>query len=198
MLNSKALSDLLSKNSDDRLCKRWFLMTPNGTLVAYTHPTNIRDLRRQAAKAAILWQDNQTSQQPTSAFNDGDTSKSPIPSLLRTLTIESETGNTIIRKVQPQILLVLEGGTPPRRRNFEPRTTPEGPGDPPYPVHKVQQADHQMASSVSSAADSAKSNISRGVLGLQRRKLDALAAAIAHSFQQTGFKMPDEGNTKAF
>lgn len=199
MLNSKALSDLLSNNSDDRLCKRWFLMTPNGTLLAYTHPANIGDLRKQAAKAAILWQDNKANQQTDLVLNDVGTTKAALPSLLRTLTIESETGNTIIRKVHPQLLLVLDGGTPPRRRNFEPRTTPEGPGDAPYPPSKnLLQADQQLASSVSSAADSTKSSISHGVLGLQRRKLDALAAAIAQSLEQTGFKMPEEGNLKVF
>jgi hypothetical protein len=197
MLNAKALSELLTKNSDARLCKRWFLMTPNGTLLAYTKPTDIKDLRRQAARAALLWQEQLDIQR---AGSEPDTNKVQMPALLQTLTIEMETGNTIVRKVQPQLLLVLEGGVPPRRSTFEPRTTPEGPGDAPYPAANTTQHNApNLASSVSSAAESTKSVVSQSVLGLQRKKLDALAAAIAQNFEQTGFRMPDQGkNAKIF
>ncbi|KAK3711491.1 hypothetical protein LTR37_009670 [Vermiconidia calcicola] len=199
MLNAKALSELLSKNSDERLCKRWFLMTPNGTLLAYNQPTHIRDLRRQAAKAALVWQEHQGTQYPDSAAADGlDASKISMPALLRTLTIEADDANLIIRKLQPQLLLVLEGGVPPRKQTFEPRVTPEGPGDATYPTQGGQSSGSAFGSSASSIAESAKSSVSQGVLGLQRRKLDALASAIAQNFEQTGFKMPEEGSTKIF
>jgi hypothetical protein len=193
MLNAKALSELLTKNSDARLCKRWFLMTPNGTLLAYTKPTDIKDLRRQAARTALLWQEQLDAQR---AGTEPETNKVQMPALLQTLTIEMETGNTIVRKVQPQLLLVLEGGVPPRRPTFEPRTTPEGPGDGPYPATNTTQHNApNLASSVSSAAESTKSVVSQSVLGLQRKKLDALAAAIAQNFEQTGFRMPDQGKS---
>ena len=198
MLNAKALSELLSRNSDDRLCKRWFLMTPNGTLLAYSKPTNIRDLRRQAAMAALSWQEHQEQSPTESSGTDGEIAKISMPSLLRTLTIESESANTIVRKLQPQLLLVLEGGVPPRRRTFEPRVTPEGPGDAPYPSQDKQSGGSALESSASSIAESTKSSASHGVLGLQRRKLDALASAIAQNFEQTGFKMPEEGSAKIF
>ena len=196
MLNAKALGELLSKNRDDRLCKQWFLMTPNGTLLAYSKPTNIRDLRRQAAKTALSWQEHQALQRSESA-EEAPAAVGLGP--LRTLTMETESANLIIRKVQPQLLLVLEGGVPPRRRTFEPRVTPEGSSDAPYPPQGVEQPSESIpASSASSVAESTQSTASHGVLALQRRKLDALAFAIAQSFEQTGFKMPDEGNTKIF
>jgi len=195
MLNARALSELLTRNTDDRLCKRWFLITPNATVLAYSHPADVRDMRRNAAKAALLWQEHQDAQQTDPPAREDD--KIAMPGLLRTLTLESEEDNTIIRKLRPQLLLVLEGGVPPRRSTFEPRVTPEGPDDAPYPAQHAP-VNIAMGSSVSSAADSTKSGVFGGVLGLQRRKLDALAAAIAQSFEQTGFKMPDEGATKYF
>ena len=173
-------------------------MTPNGTIIAYSQPTNIRDLRRQAAMAALSWQEHEGSPPRDSGEIDGEPSKIKMTGLLRTLTMESESSNLIIRKVQPQLLLVLEGGVPPRRRTFEPRVTPEGPGDAPYPAQDEGNIDSVVGSSASSIAESAKSSAGLGALGLQRRKLDALAAAIAQSLEQTGFKMPDEGNTKYF
>lgn len=128
----------------------------------------------------------------------GGSTKVALPSLLRTLTIESESSNVIVRKIQPQLLLVLEGGVPPRRRTFEPRVTPEGPGDAPYPASDASNAASALSSSVSSIAESTQSTASRNVLHLQRKKLDALASAIARGFEETGFKMPEEGNAKIF
>lgn len=198
MLNSKALSELLSKNSDGRLCKRWFIMTPNGTLLAYTRPSDIRDLRRQAAVAAMSWLEN--SEEQTSPTNlEGAESRSPsvaMTGLLRTLTVETVQANLIIRKLQPRMLLVLEGGVPPRKRAFEQKITPEGPGDTPYPGWEGGAADSVPGSSASSVAESTKTSASRKTLALQRRKLDALASAIASDFERTGFRMPDDDGTK--
>lgn len=192
MLNAKALTEAFSKNSDQQLCRRWFLMTPNGTLLAYSKPTNIRELRKQAAVAALSWQEHQESARGDSI------EKIAMPSLLRTLTIESETSNIIVRKIQPQLLLALEGGVPPRRRTFEPKVTPEGPGDAPYPSPDGKPVNSALSSSVSSIAESTQSTACRSALGLQRKKLDALASAIARNFEETGFKMPEEGTTKIF
>ena len=59
MLNVRGLTELLTQNKDDKLCKRWWLMTPNGTLLAYSHPANTRDLRNQAAMVALSWQEHE-------------------------------------------------------------------------------------------------------------------------------------------
>ncbi|KAK5124882.1 hypothetical protein LTR85_001072 [Meristemomyces frigidus] len=190
MLNAKALSELLSKNSDQRLCKRWYLMTPNGTLLAYTQPTDMKDLRKQAAVAALSWQDHHP---PDAAVPSGEPA-SGAQRHLHTLIIESETCNVLMRIIQPELLLALEGGVPPRKRTFEPRTTAEGSDG--EPLHGTQTAD---SASVSSRAESSVSSAPGGVvLALHRKKLDAMAAAIASDFEQTGFKMPDESVNKFF
>ena len=200
MLNAKALSDLFTKNSDERLCKRWFLMSRNGTLLAYTQSANIKDLRKQAAMATLSWQEHQDP--PNSGAEDvlGEPAKIALPGVLHTLTVEAESSNLIIRKVQPQLLLVLEGGVPPRKQTFEPRATPETPQDAPYPSQEIQSshADSAMGSSLPSTADSSNSTTSCELLALQRRKLDAMASAIGRDLESTGFKMPEEGNIKTF
>lgn len=195
MLNSKALCEVLSKNSDGRLCKRWSIMTPNGTLLAYTTPTDMKDLRRQAAIAAMSWLDYADDQLSTGnpERDDLESHDLSVPGLLRTLTMENEQSNVIIRKLQPGLLLVLEGGVPPRKRAFEAKVTAEGPGDAPYPNLENRGVDSGPGSSASSVAESAstKANALRKTLVLQRGKLDALASAIASDLEKTGFRMPD-------
>ena len=198
MLNAKALTELLSNNSDERLCKRWSIMTPNGTLLAYSQPTDIRELRKQAAIAALSWQEHQEPSRRDSTDPEGESGEITMPGLLRTLTMESESANVIIRKIQPQLLLVLEGGIPPRRRRFEAHVTPENLSDPPYPSQNGSTSETVPGSSASSVAESSRGGASTGVLLLQRRKLDALASAIAQDLEKTGFKMPGDGSTKLF
>lgn len=188
MLNTKALTDLLSHNRDDRLCKRWYLMTPNGTLLAYSQPTDINDIRKQAAVAAITWQEHEHQQ---STFN-GEIREDSEHSPLHVLVVESQTSNIIMRKVQNHLLLVLEGGVPPRRSGFERRVTAESADGthqrPPYEDEAVSiRSDHTGGS-----------KIGANVLKLQRTKLDQLAEAITADFQQTGFRMPEEGSTIVF
>lgn len=199
MLNARALSELLSRNSDNRLCRRWYITTPNGTLLAYNKTDDIRDLRSQVAKAALLWQEQVESHQHDASGTEGERSQNASQPDLKTLTMETEQGNTVIRKLQPRLLLVLQGGVPPRKRNFEPRVTAEGAGDTPYPdLAAAQPQGSQPGSFVSSAAPSITGKAANGVLALQRRKLDALAAAIEEGFEKSGFKMPEEGNAKVF
>ena len=195
MLNAKALSDLLSKNSDERLCKRWWLMTPNGTLIAHTQLTDMKDLRRKVATAALTWQDRQQGAEGESNGHGDPTVRSQRP--LHTLIMETEASNLLVRRVQPDLLLALEGGVPPRKRTFEPRITAEGPEG--ESLNDGHQSDPAMGTSVSSKAGSSISSTAGGsVLGLHRRKLDAMAAAITLDFEQTGFKMPDESVNKYF
>lgn len=200
MLNSRALSELLSRNSDARLCKRWLLMTPNGTLLAYSQPSDAKDLRKQAAMAAISWQQQYTALHENSLGGDDSTNEVPKSRELCTLTIESDTSNTIVRQVQPQLLLVLDGGVPPRRRTFEPRITAEGPGGEHYSLNelKAPTSGLQPSASTASFAASTKSTAAASILEMQRKKLDAMASAITAEFHQTGFQMPDESSNKFF
>ncbi|KAK0354205.1 hypothetical protein LTR91_006805 [Friedmanniomyces endolithicus] len=189
MLNAKALSELLSKNSDERLCKRWYIMTPNGTLLAHTQPTDAGDLRQQVAMVALSWQE----QQQTSSTGSDEANRKRD---LFTLVLESDVHNILVRKIHPQLLLVLEGGVPPRKRSFEPRMTVEGPDG--EPLCESRTADSSLGTSVSSKVESSVSTTTAGVLGLHKKKLDAMAAAIVADFEQTGFRMPEEGSNHLF
>jgi hypothetical protein len=213
MLNAKALSDLLSSNRDDRLCKRWYLMTPNGTLLAYSKPADINDLRKQAAMAAISWQEYQhhhQQQQHRAAAPPDDEEEggkirtdarahdrpSPLPFLLlHTLTIETESSNIIMQSIQKHLLLVLEGGVAPRRAGFVKAVTAEGEGG----VRLLADGEAAGTSSSSSPPSSgnaaaASTKIAANVLKLQRKKLDALAEVIVQDFEKTGFRMPEDGS----
>ena len=198
MLNVKALAELLTRNRDERLCRRWCLITPNGTLLAYSQPTDIKDLRKQVAITALTWQEHTVQSNAPKADAD-QVGMNPVQaSRLRTLIIESETSNVLVRQLQPQLLLMLEGGIPPRKQTFEPRITAEGPDG--EPLHDAPPADSALGSFVSSQMDSSagEGNPPTSVLGLHRMKLDAMASAITSDFEQTGFKMPDETANKFF
>lgn len=189
MLSTKAISDLLSHNRDERLCKRWYLITPNGTLLAYSQPTNINDLRKQAAIAAICWQQHESGESTGRYTGDYDEeiAEDDDQSPLQVLTIESEDANVIMRHVQDQLLLVLEGGVPPRRNEFERRITAEG-------ADGSQRRPHQG----DGHSEEDGSSVAANVLRLQRKKMDALAGVVLADFEQTGFKMPDVGGSTVF
>ena len=200
MLNANALSELFSNNTDQRLYKRWFLMTPSGTLFAYSEPTDIRDLRKQAAMATLAWQNHSERPIPAEVSPGGERDNDSIGDWLTALTIESDSSNLIIRKIQPQLLLALEGGVPPRKHSFEPRTTPEGPRGAHSPSHvdNACATSPVLTSDASSIAGSSKSSVASSVLALQRRKVDALASAIFHELEQTGFQMPNANGARYF
>ncbi|KAM3419490.1 hypothetical protein BST61_g5415 [Cercospora zeina] len=190
MLNSTAINELLSRNRDGKLCKRWCLMTPNGTLLAYSRPVDVNDLRKQAAIAAICWQEHRSrdgrasdpGEHPVEIREDGE--QNP----LHTLVIESETSNIIMRQIQKQLLLVLEGGVPPRRAAFVKTTTAEGANG----TRLLSNPNEGHAAATSSvASDTNVSNGASNALKLQRRKLDALADVILGDFEATGFRMPE-------
>lgn len=193
MLNVKALTELLSHNRDNRLCKRWYLMTPNGTLLAYSQPTDVNDLRKQAAIAVTTWQEHER-RDPNGHFGvgfremreDGEERKP-----LHFLVIESDSSNVLLRRVQEQLLLVLEGGVPPRRPGFCSTVTTESMDG------EQQRWPAENSSDASSIRSSASSTLAN-ILKLQRSKLDALAEAIIADFEQAGFHMPDDSSTTIF
>ena len=198
MLNTRSLTDLFSQNSDERLCKRWYLVTCNGTLLANSQPTDVRELRKQVAMVIMSWQEQQAAvaQQPNEP--DSSLDESDQPGRLQALTMEMDNANVIAYKLQPQLILVLEGGVPPRRPGFEAKVTAEGPDDDTYPADDVSAAGPNLGTSVSSKTPSTGTNAAVSVLRLQRKKLEAMANAIMDDFERTGFKMPDEASTRFF
>lgn len=192
MLNSRAISELLSRNSD-KLCKRWYLMTPNGTLLAYSQPVDINDLRKQAAIAAICWQEHQhqdaardyEAEVPGEQREDGERSS------VHVLTIESENSNIIMRQIQAQLLLVLEGGVPPRRAGFIKSITAECADGTRLLPNQKNGSSYATSTAV---RDESVGKGAANVLKLQRKKLDALADVVLGDFETTEFRMP-QGST---
>ncbi|KAF2136019.1 uncharacterized protein K452DRAFT_238263 [Aplosporella prunicola CBS 121167] len=195
MLNVKKLSDLLAKNVDPKLYPRMFVMSPNGTLLAYSTPANIKELRDQAALISMTWKE----QEAKFDSPDGEASSSK---LLETLTIEFDNNNLIVRAIQPKLLLVLVGGVPPgRKQSF--KVTPEAQGDPRYPP-AAEPSPSQPPSVIGSpeapsSASIAESHLSirekdlkLGALHIQRKKIDSMTRFIRRDFERKGFVMPDD------
>lgn len=117
-------------------------MSPNGTLLAYCTPANIRELRDQAALISKTWKEHEailkaklkarneydSDQQVTKT----DTEITTQESSLETLTIETPTSNLLVRAVQPSLLLILVGIVPPNRKPTF-KISAEAEGDPRYP-----------------------------------------------------------------
>lgn len=116
-------------------------MSPNGTLLAYSTPVDIKELRDQAALISIAWKEqSQGRQRPPvpdnrkelSRNDDSSNASQALKPALRTLTIQSRDCNILVRLLQPELLLVLVGNIPPNR-NQSFNLTAEGYGDPRYP-----------------------------------------------------------------
>lgn len=196
-------------------------MSPNGTLLAYSKPVDIKELRDQAALISIAWKDHDTAlrqrAQQSAANGEAGSSASQEPGL-ETLTIEFDNNNILVRAVQPKLLLVLVGGVPPSRKiNFT--ITPESYGGSRYPSDNLQVP--QLTSLTSSSKDrqnqrdteqpeggssfsksplkspakissQSESNVNASVLHMQRTKLDALCEFLRKDFESKGFVMPDD------
>ena len=170
-------------------------MSPNGTLMAYTTPIDIRALRDQAALLSMAWKDH--------------ASKLPSPSSLETLTIETPNNNIIARAIQPALLLVLVGGVPPGRKDVF-KITPEARGDARYPPALDEEEEEAgaggggevagsgsgngKAPSVLSTVSSRERDVKGGLLHIQRKKVDALTVYLRGEFDAKGFVMPDDSS----
>jgi hypothetical protein len=206
-LNGAAMTDVIS------------LMSPNGTLLAYSKPVQTKELRDQAALISMAWKDNCIGRQKLPPRN-GTASDQSLKPALRTLTIETEDCNIIVRLLQPELLLVLIGKIPPTRKQTF-KISAEGHGDSRYPEtdipvshpdssSKLLQVDaaadnyapgtgeglvaKRRAPSLVSTMSQRERDIRTGTLHVQRKKLDALAEYILKDFEDTGFVMPADAD----
>jgi hypothetical protein len=201
-------------------------MSPNATLLAYSGNPNIQQLRDQATLLSQIWkeQKDKLREQQHSTVNAAEqlsSSSSPtstiIEGALETLTVENAKSNIIIRAVQPRLLLVLVGGSPPRRTSDFFKITAEARGDSRYPP---ETADSD-AGSTDSAHDSTQGSPppelltqaheepiidtsmpleyrdltekeKTHMLSLQRKKMDAATDYMRRDFTSRHFIMPDE------
>ncbi|CAO2647671.1 Nn.00g085930.m01.CDS01 [Neocucurbitaria sp. VM-36] len=218
MINIAKVSEWLTKNANEQLYPRLFLMSPNGTLLAYSKPVDIKELRDQAALISMVWKDNCNGRQKINARSDA-TQNSTLKPALKTLTIETEDCNIIVRLLQPELLLILVGKLPPRKRQTF-KITAEGSGDPRYPEtetslsrpnssSKLYQGDaaadvptsptgeggvKSKAPSLISTLSQREKDIKVGTLHVQRKRLDALVNYILKDFEDTGFVMPADSD----
>lgn len=188
MLNALKLSELLNKNTNAQLYPRLFVMSPSGTLMAYTTPIDIRELRDQAALISMAWKDHSSK-----LSSNPDTGSPPS---LETLTIETSNNNIIARAIQPALLLVLVGGVPPSQKDVF-KITPEAHGDPRYPPLDLSEDGEALvgsgkAASVLSTMSSRDKDVKGGALHIQRKKIDALTDYLRRDFDAKGFVMPDD------
>ncbi|KAF2825306.1 hypothetical protein CC86DRAFT_295355 [Ophiobolus disseminans] len=142
MINIAKVSDWLTRNANEQLYPRLFLMSPNGTLLAYSTPVDIKELRDQAALISIAWREQSQGRQkpPVPEYRKDsariDSSPSPTQSskpALKTLTIQSRDCNILVRLLQPELLLILVGNIPPKKSQTF-KINAEGYGDPRYPA----------------------------------------------------------------
>ncbi|GAB7355357.1 hypothetical protein MBLNU459_g5883t1 [Dothideomycetes sp. NU459] len=213
MLNVRALNTLLTENVDHKLFQRWFIMTPNGSLMAYTTPANMKELRDQVALVSISWKENlekKDSENFEPQHSQGGPNEPPKrvvrPDALETLTIEFDNRNLIVKHLQPKLLLVLEGGVPPGRKRTL-RVTAEAPGDPRYPPDEPTDPSvgtahaPMLSSSVGSKASTTASAASfrrLSVLQIQRKKTEMMTRTIKEEFKRSEFLMPDDPTNKFF
>lgn len=189
-------------------------MSPNGTLLAYSKPVDIKELRDQAALISIAWKEHCQGRKPPpvpdhrkdSARTEESAPSSESQSLepaLKTLTIESQDCNILVRLLQPQLLLVLVGRIPPSRKQTF-RISPEAYGESRYPAFDASASRPATSSSQLTQGDGAADNASTmsqrdkdirlGVLHVQRKRLDALSSYVTKDFEATNFVMPADSD----
>lgn len=202
-------------------------MTPNATLLAYSQPNNVRQIRDQATLISMAWRDHMEKYGIRQSASEGESSPvekaSVKDGMLETLTVELESGNVLVRAIQPQLLLVLVGGS---FTGFQGdatqdcRITPEIKGSPSYPAADWQPLD-MLASSPASVREipegmkqqqpvsnikvvqqeeqpaevsEAEREIRTAILKLQRDKIAAACEHMRRDFSQRGFIMPEDSN----
>lgn len=199
------------------------IMTPNGTLIAYTTPASIRELRDQVALVSMSWKEHLEVkateiryQVSAESNNDESTERSSRDFPMETLTLEFGDRNLVIRLLQPKLLLVLEGGLPPSRKRPL-KITAEGPGDARYPLDEPRTSttngEQKNASttggklelpgspSATSQASTTVSNSAGGrtnILNIHRKKLDQMADMLKKELERAGFVMPEDQSGKFF
>ncbi|KAF2760225.1 hypothetical protein EJ05DRAFT_474115 [Pseudovirgaria hyperparasitica] len=174
MLEIKALSDFLSRNAHEIYSPVIFVMSPNGTLIAYNTPVeDIKALRSRAAIVSMVWNDRSyLVQQGASHPNPTEDSDASISGPeLENLTIEAEDANIFACSVQKGLILVMEGVAPPGRKAMW-KVTPEVAGAPRYPL-------------------SGASGREAALLDKQRSKVEGMVAHLREDFAESGFVMPD-------
>jgi len=172
MLNAKALSQLLNENVHPVLYPKWFIITPNGTLIAYSTPASTAELRQQAALVSSTWKDQETRVR-SAPLQDATTPQSSSQQL-QALTIETPTATIIAKPIQPRLLLVLVAPLP--------EGTAHGRTDASeFTVHAERVDDDRYPQETGKLS----------LLEKQRAKVDNGVVMIKEELTRRGFDMPE-------
>lgn len=166
-------------------------MTINGSLLAYTTPTEIKSLRNQAAIVSLTWKEQH------GLRLNVDVSRPHSPSPLdmyspqtfaipdQTMIVEMDKCNLIARCLSSRILLVMEGGVPPNHK-AEPKVTLLEPASAPTSQNSTADTETQDNLPAKQPAAGQPS----GLLNVHREKFDAVAMVIEAQLAKSGFQMP--------
>lgn len=175
MLNAKALSQLLTENVHPILYPKWFIITPAGTLIAYSTPAATPELRHQAALVSSTWRDHDTRLRAAPSQQDSAAKPPPSPApVLQALTIETPTVTIIARAIQARLLLVL----------VAPLSVPEG-------LHQAKQRPEFDVHAEGPEDERYPKDGEMSVLGKQREKVDNGVVMIREELGRRGFDMPE-------
>lgn len=148
-------------------------MSPNGSLIAYSTPADMLQVRDQAALISMAWREH--SEKGTSTHSSRVNLRDSTTQLggLKALTVEFGSYNIIARAIQLNLILVLVGGVAGRENYF--KVTPEKIDDSTYPPGEV---------------DSTTAMEDATALQLQRKKADKIAEFIENEAKI--FSMPGD------
>ena len=157
-------------------------MTPNGTVVAYSKPANIKQVRDQAAIVSMVLKDKLMDRIHASKTSISDT----LPDYLRALIVELDSHAIIARPLQANLLLVLIGQTVNSlHRQFK------------ITLERTDDAQNQRISAETPEAEAGDSEGSdqseaalTSTLQLQRSKMDALVDHIHQGLDD--LEMPED------
>jgi hypothetical protein len=113
------------------------LLTTKSDLLAYPRPNDIKQYRNEAALIIKSWKDadREFAEQHNRNIPSHKTGNIHInDNELFALTIQTDSGNVLIRAVQPCLLLVLVGCKPKSTRSKPEQFTSEAKGDARYPA----------------------------------------------------------------
>lgn len=153
--------------------------------MAYSQPTDVRQTRDRAAVTTMLWREQAAKQ--LSETDASSVSSDFDRHALKALTVEYQTHNIIVRRIQVGLLLVVVG--PSARNSMESfKVTAETLGEATYPAMAL--VEELTSEKVAEEESEAKHGEGFTALHLQRMKVEKLVEYITAHFG--GYVMPDD------
>ena len=148
-------------------------MSPNGSLIAYSTPADMLQVRDQAALISMAWREHSDKGSSTHSSRVNLADSTSQLGGLKALTVELGSYNIIARAIQLNLVLVLVGGVAGRETDF--KITAEKVDDSIYPPGEINP---------NTVLEDATA------LQLHRKKADKIAKFIEEEAKI--FSMPDD------